>query len=238
MEPAGLLRQCSFESDSDFEGGVWPSVDHQVNNDSFRSRALFAGREVSSDFKSFWQEVYEASGYPLGLIGGALGGAVGYLGGAVYKAGMHALGRKAQTKPLSDYALSTALKGFDALSTVGRVVLAPATAALAFGFSVAGVVGAVLGTVFSVITAPVYKFVNDGQNKRLSDYVIDSAVIGANIGMVTAAVVGLVAGFVVSQLITLYCLLALLVPVGCLVYVICDPDWLAGREKRSEEAGL
>ena len=231
MDPAGLLRQCSCESDSDFVGGVWPSVDHQVNNDSFRSRALFAGREVSDRFKSFWQEVYEASGYPLGLIGGALGGAVGYLGGAVYKAGLHALGREVQTKPLSDYALRTALKGFDALSYVGRVVLAPATAALAFGFSVAGVVGAVLGTAFSLLTAPVYKFVNDGLDKRLSDYVIDSAVIGANIGMVTTAVVSLAAAFVVSQLITLFCLLGLLVPLGCLVYVITDPAWLAGRKK-------
>ena len=215
MEPTGLLRQCSFESDSDFEGGVWPSVDHQVNNDSFRSRALFAGREVSSNFKSFWQEVYEASGYPLGLIGGALGGAVGYLGGAVYKAGMHALGREAQTKPLSAYALNTAVKGFDVLSQVGRVVLAPATAALAFGFSVAGVVGAGLGATVSVITAPVYQLVNDGQNKRLSDYVIDSAVIGANIGMVTAGVASLVAGFICLQWITLCCLLGLLVPIGC-----------------------
>ena len=230
MDSVSLSRQCSITSDSDVGGEVPPSVD--VNKDSFRSRALFAGRDVSNDFKSFWQEVYEASGYPLGLIGGALGGAVGYLGGAVYKAGMHALGRKVQTRPLSDYALSTALKGFDALSKAGRVVLAPATAALAFGFSVAGVVGAVLGTAFSVITAPVYKFVNDGQNKRLSDYVIDSAVIGANIGMVTAAVVSLVAGFVVSQFITLYCLLGLLVPLGCLVYVITDPEWLAGREKK------
>ena len=230
MDSVSLSRQCSITSDSDVGGEVSPSVD--VNKDSFRSRVLFAGRDVSNDFKSFWQEVYEASGYPLGLIGGALGGAVGYLGGAVYKAGMHALGRKVQTRPLSDYALSTALKGFDALSKVGRVVLAPATAALAFGFSVAGVVGAVLGTAFSVITAPVYKFVNDGQNKRLSDYVIDSAVIGANIGMVTAAVVSLVAGFVVSQFITLYCLLGLLVPLGCLVYVITDPEWLAGREKK------
>lgn len=230
MDSISLSRQRAIKSDSDVGGEVSPSV--RVNNDSFRSRALFAGREVSSNFKSFWMEVYEASGHPLGLIGSALGGAVGYLGGAVYKAGMHALGREAQTKPLSDYALSTALKGFDALSTVGRVVLAPATAALAFGFSVAGVVGAVLGTVFSVITAPIYKFVHDdGQNKRLSDYVIDSAVIGANIGMVTAAVACLAAGYIVSQFILLYCLLGLLVPTGCLIYVQTDPNWLAERRK-------
>ena len=234
MNSVSLSRQCSFESDSDFKREISPGVDHpnEVNNDSFRSRALFAGREVSSDFKSFWQEVYEISGYPFGLIGGALGGAVGYLGGAVYKAGMHALGRDAQTRPLSDYALSTALKGFDAISQVGRMVLAPATAALAFGFSVAGVVGAVLGTAISVITAPVYQLVNAGQNKRLSDYVIDSAAIGANIGMVTAAVASLGAGFVFGTWITLFCLLGLLVPLGSQIYVLSHPAWLAGRRKK------
>lgn len=31
---------------------------------------------------------------------------------------------------------------------------------------------------------------NDGQDNKLSDYVIDLAAIGANVGMVTAAVVG------------------------------------------------
>lgn len=213
MNSVSLLRQCSFQSD--FEREIIPGVDHQVNNDSFRSRALFAGREVSNDFKRFWQQVYEISGQPFGLIGGALGGAIGYLGGAIYKADRYALGREVQTKPLSDYALSIALKGFNAFSQVGRVVLAPATAALAFGFSVAGVVGAVLGTTISVITAPVYQLVNEGQNKRLSDYVIDSAAIGANIGMVTAAVASFVAGFIFSSWITLFCLLGLLVPIGC-----------------------
>ena len=214
MNSVSLLHPCSFESDAGFESKISPGVDHQTNNDSFRSRVLFAGREVSSDFKSFWQQVYEISGHPFGLIGGALGGAVGYLGGAIYKADRYALGGEVPTRPLSDYALSTAQKGFNALSQVGRVVLAPATAALAFGFSVAGVVGAVLGTTISVITAPVYQLVNDGQNKRLSDYVIDSAVIGANIGMVTAAMASVVAGFIFSSWITLFCLLGLLVPIG------------------------
>ena len=236
MISESLLSKCSFESNSDFhfKSGIGLGVDppDEVNNDSFRSRALFAGREVSNHFTSFWLGVYEISGLPFGLIGGALGGAVGYLGGAVYKAGRHALGREAQTKPLSDYALNAALKGFDALSQVGRVVLAPATAALAFGFSVAGVVGAVLGTAFSVITAPVYKFLHDGQNKRLSDYVIDSAVIGANIGMVTAAVASLVAGVIFSEFITLYCLAGLLVPILCSMYVESDPTWLEGRRKK------
>ena len=213
MDSVGLSRQCSIKSDYDIGGEVSPSVD--LYNDSFRSRALFAGRKVSNDFKSFWQEFYEASGCPLGLIGGALGGAVGYLGGVVYKADTYIMGQQVKTKPLSDYALSPALKGFDVLSQVGRVVLAPATAALAFGFSVAGVVGAVLGATVSVITAPVYQLVNDGQNKRLSDYVIDSAVIGANIGMVTAAVASCVAGFICFQWTTLLCLVGILVPIGC-----------------------
>ena len=217
MNSESLSSQCSFKLDSDFASGINPDVDHpdEEANGSFRSRALFAGRKVSKDCKSFWRQFYDISGQPFGLIGAALGGAVGYLGGAVYKADRHVLGREVPTKPLSAYALNTAVKGFDVLSQVGRVVLAPATAALAFGFSVAGVVGAVLGATVSVITAPVYQLVNDGQNKRLSDYVIDSAVIGANIGMVTAGVASLVAGFICLQWITLCCLLGLLVPIGC-----------------------
>ena len=217
MNSVSLSSQCSFKLDTGCANGINLDVDHpyEVNNGSFRSRALFAGRKVSKDCKSFWRQFYEISGQPFGLIGGALGGAVGYLGGVVDKADMHIMGREVQTRPLSDCALSTAQKGFDVLSQVGRVVLAPATAALAFGFSVAGVVGAVLGATVSVITAPVYQLVNDGQNKRLSDYVIDSAVTGANIGMVTAAVASCVAGFICFQWITLFCLLGILVPIGC-----------------------
>lgn len=236
--------QSSFASDASFESAtselsateIGPGTDriNKVNNDSFGSRALFSGREVSNDFKSFWKEVYESSGHPFGLIGGALGGAVGYLGGAVYKAGMHALGRGAPTRPLSDYAVSTALKGFEALSQIGRVLLSPVTAALAFGFSVAGVVGAVLGTTVSVVTAPVYKLVqhlfgDETQNKRLSDYVIDSAAIGARVGMVTAAVAGLTAGIIFCGWTTLFCLLGLLGSMGCTIYVDSNPTWLAGR---------
>ena len=217
MNSVSLSSQCSFKLDTGCANGINLDVDHpyEVNNGSFRSRALFAGRKVSKDCKSFWRQFYEISGQPFGLIGGALGGAVGYLGGVVDKADMHIMGREVQSRPLSDCALSTAHKGFDVLSQVGRVVLAPATAALAFGFSVAGVVGVVLGATVSVITAPVYQLVNDGQNKRLSDYVIDSAVTGANIGMVTAAVASCVAGFICFQWITLFCLLGILVPIGC-----------------------
>ena len=51
------------------------------------------------------------------------------------------------------------------------------------------------GTTISVITAPVCQLANDGQNKRLSDYVIDSAAIGANIVRVTVAVASLIARF-------------------------------------------
>ena len=217
MDSVSLSSQCSFASGFDFKSEKNQGVDHpdEVNNGSFRSRALFAGRKVSNDCKTFWRQFYDASGQPFGLIGGALGGAVGYLGEAVCRADMLAQGRELPTRSLSDYAQSTALKGFDIFSQVGRVILAPATAALAFGFSVAGVAGAVLGTALSVITAPVYQLVNDGQNKRLSDYVIDSAAMGAKIGMVTAAVASLVAGFIFFQWLTLCCLLGLLVPIGC-----------------------
>ena len=92
-------------------------------------------------------------------------------------------------------------------------------------------------TTISVITAPVYQLENDGQNQRLSDYEIDSAAIGAIIGMVTAVVASLVAAFIFSQWIALCWLVYSFLKGAQYMLVLIPPGW-RDEGKRSEEVRL
>ena len=195
-------------------------------SDSFRSRVLFAGRNVAAKGGDFWEKAHLIARQPFGLAGAALGAVVGTIGGAVYKTGMSALGR--ETRPLADYRVKPAFKAYKAFSLLAGVAFAPAVGALVLGFSAVGVAGAALGATISAVVTPLYKMVKchkSAQTKRISDYVISAAEFGSQAAMVTAAVALVIAGMVFNPLITVAVAAGVLASILASKYVCSEPDW-------------
>ena len=146
--------------------------------------ADFCGRKVVSNYADFWGEVHVCMSRPIGLIGAAIGGAMGLVGGAVYKAGKCALGQGAETKKLLDYAIKPARAVCKAFFWGTGVLLTPVIASAAVAYGVCGVAGAVVGALATPVLAPGYKMVKQcmGKNvqcKTLSEYIVKSAEIGS-----------------------------------------------------------
>lgn len=204
------------------------------NNESFASRASFAGRRVAEQAFAFWEGAHRCTHQSVGLVGAALGAVIGGIGGAVYKVGKSVIGQGAQTKSLSDYAIRSARVGYNMLSTVSRVITAPAVAAAALAFSAVGVAGAVVGATVATVAAPVYKMVKHAlgqgaQTKRISDYIISSAAVGSKVAMSVAAL-GLVgAGCYFCPLITMRYLAGVACVLSANAYIESRPGWLTPR---------
>ena len=202
-----------------------------VTSRSCASRAKFAGRKVGRHTVAIWQKIHKCGRQPVGLFGAALGAAVGHLGGAVYEAGMDALGRRVSAKPLADYALRPAQAGYKVFFGLAGPALAPVIAALALGFSASGVLGAVASATISVLGVPVYLKVkhalgDSNPGKRLSDYVIDAAALGARAGMIATAAGAVVVGAVFSPWITILSLMGVLLALLSALYIKTGPVWL------------
>ncbi len=231
------LPACPSEGSSVSNFGLSSEKSYEIPHvDSFGSRVKFAGRDV-------YNKLYFVVGFsrialcqPFGLVGAALGAGAGYVGGAVYKAGMQALGRAEQTRPLSDYAVKAANKTRHAACNLVGMVLTPAAYTLLGGLSVAGVAGAGLGATITVVGTSVYNMVKRykgeySQTKNISDYVINGAVIGSYVAMFAAASAASSAG-------------SLLIPYGSLIiactsitsfvstqYIMSEPSWLEKKKR-------
>ena len=203
----------------------------RVRNRSCASRAIFAGRKVGRHTVAVWQKIHKCGRQPIGLFGAALGAAMGHVGGAVYEAGMDALGRRVPTRPLADYALRPAQAGYKVFSGLAGPALAPVVVALALGFSALGVVGAVAGATISALGVPVYQKIkhalgDSNHGKRLSDYVIDAAALGARAGMIATVPGAVVVGAVFSPWITVFSLMGVLLALLSALYIKAGPVWL------------
>ena len=214
--------------------GVSPDTIYRfdsVRSRSCASRAMFAGRKVGRHSVAIWQKIHKCGRQPVGLFGAVLGAAVGHVGGAVYEAGMDALGQRVQTKPLADYALRPAQLGYKAFFGLAGPALAPVIAALALVFSASGVLGAAAGATISALGVPVYQKVKHASGdrnptKRLSDYVIDAAALGARAGMIATAAGAVVVGAVFSPWITVLSLMGVLLALLSALYIKTGPVWL------------
>lgn len=203
---------------------------------SFGLKVKLVGRVVFNDLCIGTEKVHGVLCQPFGLVGAALGAGGAFVGGAVYKAGMHALGRADQTRPLSDYAVEAANKSLNATCKLAGVVLAPVVGTLALGVSAAGVTGAALGATITVVGTPVYNMVKrhkgeHAQVKNISDYVITGAQIGAYAGMF----VGVGAAYFASMFLIPH---AKLVLAGTAIilglsshYLTSEPSWIEKKDK-------
>ena len=203
---------------------------------SFGSKVKSVGRVVFNDIRIGAEKVHGTFCQPFGLVGAALGAGGAFVGGAVYKAGMHALGRADQTRPLSDYAVEAANKSRNATCKIVGVVLAPVVGTLALGVSAVGVAGAALGATGTLVGTSVYNMVKRHkgeytQIKNISDYVITGAQISCYVSMFVASIAAYSAG-------AFFMPYAKLVMAGTAItlglsshYVASGPSWIEKKNR-------
>ena len=204
--------------------------------DSFGSRVTFAGRKVFNNIRFIVGVSHLSLCQPFGLVGAALGAGVVFVGGAVYKAGMHALGRAEQTRPLADYVVKAANKTRDTTCDLVGVVLTPVSGVFALSLSAAGVAGAALGATVTVAGTSVYNMVKlykgeYAQTKNISDYVITGAEIGSYVAMFVAfsAASSAVMFFIPYGKLVMACATA--IPTLSTHYVMSQPSWIEKKNK-------
>ena len=171
------------------------NVPQPSSNQSFNTKVRFAGWEVFKTVMDFSEDVHYCIVMPFGLIGAVLGTFTGLVGGSLYKAARHAMGQGAQTKKLGEYVINSVEWTGLALSVPVGYVFVPITVIGGLAISACGVVGASVGALATPVVAPIYKMVKECrgesvQVRKLSDYIIKSAELGAK-GVICLSVVGL-----------------------------------------------
>ena len=171
------------------------TVPQSADSQSFKTKARFVGRGIKTTIEKFGADFCSIMVLPFGSIGGGLGGISGLVGGLLYEAAKYAMGQEAQLKKLEDYVTNSA-------NLVGRgfmlppsLIAVPISVTVALTVGACGVAGAFAGALVTPVVAPIYKMVKacqgeSLQDKKLSDYIIKSAELGAK-GFMCLSVVGL-----------------------------------------------
>ena len=172
------------------------NVPQPSSNQSFKARADFVGREVREALIDFADDVLYVMASPFGFSSFVLGGISGFVGGSLYKTAKYAMGQEAQTKKLQDYMIDSATWSGKKVLSVASAIFLPVAATAALAVGACGVAGAFAGALATPVVAPIYRMVKECrgesvQAKKLSDYVIKSAELGAK-GFMCLSVVGLV----------------------------------------------
>ena len=172
------------------------NVPQPSSNQSFKVRAGFVGREVSEALIDIADDIQYVMASPFAFSGLVLGGISGIVGGSLYKTAKYAMGQGAQTKKLKDYMIKSANWSAEKVMMVASAIFMPIGATSALAVGVCSVVGAFAGALATPVVAPIYKMVKECrgesvQAKKLSDYIIKSAELGAK-GFMCLSVVGLV----------------------------------------------
>ena len=178
------------------------NVPQPSSNQSFKARADFVGREVSEVLIDFADDVLYVMASPFGFSGLVLGGISGFVGGSLYKTAKYAMGQGAQTKKLQDYMIDSATWSGKKVMLVASAIFMPIAATAALAVGACGVAGAFAGALATPVVAPIYRMVKECrgesvQAKKLSDYIVKSAELGAK-GFMCLSVVGLVGVGIVS----------------------------------------
>ena len=178
------------------------NVPQPSSNQSFKVRAGFVGREVSEALIDIADDIQYVMASPFAFSGLVLGGISGIVGGSLYKTAKYAMGQGAQTKKLKDYMIKSANWSAEKVMMVASAIFMPIGATSALAVGVCSVVGAFAGALATPVVAPIYKMVKECrgesvQAKKLSDYIIKSAELGAK-GFLCLSVVGLVGLVILS----------------------------------------
>ena len=171
------------------------TVSQSADSQSFKTKARFVGRGIKKTGKNFATDFHSIMLLPFGCIGRTLGAISGLVGGSLYEAAKYVMGQGAQPKKLEDYVINSAnVAGTAFMKPLGWIAL-PISVTVTLTVCAGGVAGAFAGALVTPVVAPIYKMVKacrgeSLQGKKLSDYIIKSAELGAK-GFMCLSVVGL-----------------------------------------------
>lgn len=171
------------------------NVPQPSSNQSFKAKARFVGREVRQALIHFTEDLEYAMASPFGFIGCVLGGISGLVGGSLYKVAKYAMGQGAQTKKLGDYMINPAEVVGQKFIMTASWIFVPISVTVVLAVGACSVAGGSVGALATPVVAPIYKMVKECrgesvQGKKLSDYIVKSAELGAK-GFMCLSVVGL-----------------------------------------------
>ena len=168
----------------------------QCETESLKSHAVFAGRRLIKDTGIIWRVTHNAMHLSPCIIGYAIGGVVGLVGGTVYKVYKNARGESADTRCLGAYAVNVAKLAYKFVKTVLDKPLLPVSTVLTVPLVFAGMTVALVGVVVSAVVCTIYKgfkhAIGDGaETKKLSEYAIHLVDLGTYLYAYGAAAAGI-----------------------------------------------
>ena len=144
---------------------------------SLKSHASFVGRKVVKHTRTIWEFTHNMVHLPLCLAGAMIGGAVGLVGGSVYKMYKNARGQSADTRRIEDYAVKPCKMAYKFVKTLVNKPLMVVSAAMTVPMVFAGMATAVAGTAIYAVGCGIYKgfkhAIGEGaETKKLSEYAV------------------------------------------------------------------
>ena len=177
---------------------------------SLRSHAVFTGRKLYKYTGMIWRFTHNTVHLPPCIIGCVIGGALGLVGGAVYKIYKNAKGESADTRSLGAYAIKPAKTAYRFVKDLLDKSLLPVSTVLTASLVFGGMAVALVGVVVPAVVCAIYKgfkhAIGEGaETKKLSEYAIHLLDFATGCYVIGAAATG----FVGSSI------LAVIYPVPC-----------------------
>ena len=168
----------------------------QCETESLKSHAVFSGRKLFKYTGMIWRFTHNAVHLTPCVIGFAIGGALGLVGGTVYKIYKNARGESADTRCISAYAIKSAKTAYRFVQTWLDQPLVPVSPVLTVPLVFAGMTVALVGVVVSAVACTIYKgfkhAIGEGaETKKLSEYAIHLLDFATHLYVFGAAAVGI-----------------------------------------------
>ncbi len=178
---------------------------------SLRSHVTFTGRKLIKYTGMIWRFTHNAVHLPPCIIGCAVGGALGLVGGTVYKIYKNARGESADTLSIWAYAIKPAKTAYRFIKDAIDKPLLPVSTLLTVPLVFGGMAVALVGVVVPAVACTIYKgfkhAIGEGaETKKLSEYAIHLLDFATDCYVVGAATTGLLGSSI----------LAVIYPVPCL----------------------
>ena len=187
-------------------------INQQSSSDtqSLSSHAVFAGRKLYKYTGMIWRFTHNTVHLPPCIIGCAIGGALGLVGGAVYKIYKNAKGESADTRPVWAYAIKPAKTAYRFVKDLIDRPLLPVSTVLTVPLVFAGMAVALVGVVVPAVVCAMYKgckhAIGEGaETKKLSEYAIQLLDFAPGCYVIGAAATGLLGSLILAGIYPAQC---------------------------------
>lgn len=177
----------------------------QYETKSLKSHAVFTGRKLIKYTGMIWRFTHNAVHLPPCIIGLAIGGALGLVGGTVYKIYKNAKGESADTRSIGDYAIKPAKTAYRFVKDLIDKPLLLVSTVLTVPLVFAGMAVALVGVVVPAVVCTLYKgfkhAIGEGaETKKLSEYAIHLLDFATDLYVFGAAATGILGSTVLAYL--------------------------------------